>query len=109
MENKIEEKEMLDIITQALEDKKAMDILTIDVKDKTSICDYFIIASAKSAPAVKALCDNVDEKMSKVGNPPRRREGYTEGRWIVLDFGDIIVHMFHDETRLFYHLERLWQ
>lgn len=101
--------QMVEIIQKSLEDKKAENILALDVKEKTSLADYFIIASGKSTPQVKALADNVDEKMGEAGFPAKRVDGYGEGRWIVLDYGDVIVHVFHDETRLFYHLERLWE
>lgn len=101
--------QMVEIIQKSLEDKKAENILALDVKEKTSLADYFIIASGKSTPQVKALADHVDEKMGEAGFPAKRVDGYGEGRWIVLDYGDVIVHVFHDETRLFYHLERLWE
>ena len=93
----------------ALEDKKGTDIVTIDVQERTSLCEYFVICSGRSAPQVKALCDNVEEKLKKLGVPKLRVDGYSEGRWIAMDYGDIIVHIFQDQQRLFYHLERLWQ
>ena len=72
------------------------------------LADYFIIAGGRSQTQVRALSDYVDEGMSKLGVEVKRREGETEGRWAVLDFGDCIVHIFNDESRLFYHLESLW-
>ena len=105
----METEEKLKIIVAALEDKKAEDIVTIDVRDRTSLCEYFVICSGRSAPQVKALCDNVEEKLKKLDVPKLRADGYSEGRWIAVDYGDIIVHIFQDQQRLFYHLERLWQ
>lgn len=96
-------------ICAILSSKKAEDIVMIDVEEKTTLCDYFVIASGHSATQVKSLCDNLEEKMSEKGVEPRRTEGTKEGRWGVLDYGDVIVHVFNDESRLFYHLERLWE
>ena len=95
-------------ICTILLNKKARDIVKINVAEKTVLTDYFIIAGGSSTSQVKALCEYVDEGMSKLGVEVKRRDGETEGRWGVLDFGDCIVHIFNDETRLFYHLERLW-
>lgn len=95
-------------ICKLLSSKKAEDILIIDVREKTSLCDYFVIASGRNTTQVKALCENLEEYLSKQGVEPRRTEGVREGRWGVLDYGDAIVHIFNDESRLFYHLERLW-
>mgnify|MGYP005783964989 FL=1 len=96
-------------ICALLSSKKAEDILIIDVAEKTTLCDYFVIASGHSSTQVRALCDHVEEKLSEEGLEPRRTEGTREGRWGVLDYGDVIVHIFNDESRLFYHLERLWE
>ena len=104
----ITSKQQAERVCAALSDKKGKDILYIDVEKNTSVCDYFVICSASSAPQVKGLCDHVVEKMEEIGLRPKAREGYSEGRWIVLDFGDIVTHIFNDENRLFYHLERLW-
>ena len=105
----METAEKLKLIVDALEDKKGTDIVTIDVQERTSLCEYFVICSGRSAPQVKALCDNVEEKLKKLGVPKLRVDGYSEGRWIAMDYGDIIVHIFQDQQRLLYHLERLWQ
>ena len=91
-----------------LSSKKAEDILLIDVREKTALCDYFVIASGRNTTQVRALCENLEEHLSKQGIEPRRTEGVRDGRWGVLDYGDVIVHIFNDESRLFYHLERLW-
>lgn len=97
-----------DMICKFLSEKKANDIVKIYVADKTIIADYFVIASARSSTQVKALSEYVEEFVEKNGGEVRRTEGVTEGRWAVIDAGDIIVHIFNDEQRLFYHLERIW-
>ena len=76
--------------------------------DKTIIADWFIIASGRSTTQVKALCDELEEKAAERGLIAQRKEGYQEGRWIVVDFGTILVHIFHPEEREYYKLERLW-
>ena len=96
-------------ICKYLSSKKAEDILSVDVREKTVLCDYFVIASGRSTTQVKALCENLEEKFSREGIEPRRTEGVRDGRWGVVDYGDVIVHIFNDESRLFYHLERLWE
>ena len=100
--------ELTQEIGRYLSSKKAEDILLIDVREKTTLCDYFVIASGRNTTQVRALCENLEEHLSKQGLEPRRTEGVREGRWGVLDYGDIVVHIFNDESRLFYHLERLW-
>ncbi len=104
----MQEIKLLENIVSALEDKKGKDIITLDVREKTTLCDYFVIAGASSSSQVRALAEGVDQKLSKLGIEKRRAEGISEGRWVVLDYADVIVHIFHDETRLFYHIERLW-
>ena len=76
--------------------------------DKTIIADWFVIASGRSTTQVKALCDELEEKTAEKGMIARRKEGYQEGRWIVMDYGTILVHIFHPEEREYYKLERLW-
>ncbi len=95
-------------IANILSEKKGKDVLVIDVKAKTVIADYFVIASAKSTTAVNALGDNVEDKLAKEGREPLRRDGFAGSTWIVIDYGGVIVHVFHDEAREYYHLERLW-
>lgn len=93
-----------------LSDKKAYGIVYIDVESKTSLCDYFVICSGRSSTQVKSLAENLEEKMEKdCSLTPRRREGVREGRWAVLDYQDVIVHIFNDEERDFYRMERLWE
>ncbi|MBQ8427163.1 MAG: ribosome silencing factor [Clostridia bacterium] len=95
-------------ICKVLSDRKAQDILTIDVRGKTEVADYYVIAGGRSMTQTRALIDHVEEEMDKLGVAPIRKEGVREGRWAVLDYGDVIVHIFNDETRLFYHLESVW-
>ncbi len=95
---------------KALADKRGKDIVVLSVREKTTLCDYFVIASASNAPQIRAMGERVEELLEKEhGIVPTRTEGVRDGRWAVVDYGDVIVHIFHDETRLFYHLERLWQ
>jgi len=96
-------------LSQVLYNNKARDIVALDVSGLTVICDHMIIASGRTANQVKALADDVDEKAAELGLDLRRSEGQTEGRWIILDYGYIIVHVFHQEERAFYNLERLWE
>ena len=94
---------------KALSDKKGTDIVILNVSDQTIVCSYFVIASGKSSTQVRALGDNVEEQLKKQFDlSPVRTEGMREGRWGVLDYGDVVVHVFNEESRLFYYLERLW-
>ena len=95
-------------LCEVLDNKKAFDILAVNVADKTIIADWFVIASGRSTTQVKALCDELEEKAAERGLIARRKEGYQEGRWIVVDFGTILVHLFHPEEREYYKLERPW-
>ena len=95
-------------ICNTLLEHKAEDVVSIDVRGKTEVADYYVIAGGRSMTHTRALIDHVEEEMDKIGIAPVRREGVREGRWAVLDYGDVIVHIFNDETRLFYHLESLW-
>ena len=104
----MESQEFTKEICKFLSSKKADDILMVDVRENTVLCDYFVICSGRNTTQVKSLCENLEERFSKEGIEPRRTEGVKEGRWGVIDYGDVIVHIFNDESRLFYHLERLW-
>lgn len=96
-------------VCKALADKRGKDIIALYVREKTDLCDYFIIASGSNAPQIRAMGERVEELVEKnLGIVPTRTEGVRDGRWAVVDYGDVIVHIFNDETRLFYHLERLW-
>lgn len=96
-------------IINILENKKGLDIKVIDVSDKTILADTFIIVSGTSNTHVKALCDNVEEDLKKEGIYPKRIEGYREGRWVLIDYADVIVHIFHPQEREEYNLEQLWE
>lgn len=102
-------KEMARIAWNALSDKKGEDIKIIDITGISVLADYFIIANGNSDSQVNALVDNVEEELHKAGYPLRQREGQASGSWALLDFGDIIVHVFDKENRLFYDLERIWK
>lgn len=107
--NEATSKELAQAICLALSAKKAKDIATVYVREKSSLCDYFVIASGTSSTQVRAMGEYVEEQMEKQFSlSPVREEGMRDGRWSVLDYGDVIVHIVQDETRLFYHLERLW-
>ena len=102
------EKEAL-AICEILYDKKAIDILALHIGDKTIIADWFVVASGSSATQVRALCDALEDKSAELGLVIRRKEGYEEARWVVLDFGFALVHIFHPEERAYYNIERLWE
>ncbi len=94
---------------QAAADKLASDILLLDVSEQLVITDVFLLASAPNDRQVKAVVDEVEDRLRELGAKPVRREGAQEGRWVLLDFADIVVHVQHEEERVFYALERLWK
>ncbi len=100
---------MAKLAIEALEDKKAEDIKVIDISEVSVIADYFIIAGGSNRSQIQALADNVDEKLGRAGHPSRQVEGYDTANWILMDFGDVIVHVFDKENRLLYDLERIWR
>lgn len=100
--------EKVHAVASMLDNKKARDITAIEIKDLTTIGDYFVIASGSSNTQVKALCDTVEEGMTALGFEPLRKEGYQSAMWVVLDYTDVIIHIFSKEAREFYSLERLW-
>ena len=93
----------------AADDKLATTIVGIDVSEQLALTDAFVIVSASSDRQVSSIVDEVEDKLREKGAKPIRREGERDGRWVLLDFGDIVVHVFHEEERLFYSLERLWK
>ena len=95
-------------IVEILEGKKAKDVKSLDITEVTIITDYFVICSGTSSTHIKALADEVEEKMKEMNVELLRKEGYISARWILLDFNDVVVHIFHEEEREFYNLERLW-
>ena len=101
--------EMVKLAKTALEDKKAGDIKVIDISGVSVLADYFIIADGSNVNQVQAMVDNVDEVLGRAGYECKQMEGYGTGGWILMDYGDIIVHAFCREGRLFYDLERIWR
>ena len=93
----------------AADDKLATTIAGIDVSEQLALTDVFVIVSASTDRQVGAIVDEVEDKLREKGAKPIRREGERDGRWVLLDFGDIVVHVQHDEERDFYELERLWK
>lgn len=102
-------KEMVKTAVAALQDKKGEDIRVIDISGVTVIADYFIIASGSNPNQVQALVDNVEEQMYMAGYDDPRVEGYNTASWVLLDYNDVIVHVFSQDDRLFYDLERIWR
>lgn len=102
-------KEMTKLAIAALEDKKAEDIHVIDISEVSVLADYFIIADGNNRNQVQAMIDNVEETLGKAGYTPKQIEGYQNANWVLMDYSDIIVHVFDKENRLFYDLERIWR
>ena len=101
--------ELTQAAAQAAADKLATSIVALDVSDQLAITDTFVITSAESERQVNAIVDAVEEALLPLGSKPVRREGRASGRWVLIDFGDIVLQAFHEEDREFYDLERLWQ
>lgn len=93
---------------EVMKDKKAEDIKALDIHEISTMADYFVIASASNSNQVKAIADEIEEKLYEQGCKLIHSEGYQTARWVLLDFGDLIVHIFHKEDREFYQLERVW-
>lgn len=109
MINESNVRELAKLAVEALQDKKAQDIRLIDISEVSVVADLFLIAGGTNRSQIQALCDNVEEKLGKVGCPVRQIEGYDTANWILMDFGNLIVHIFDKENRLLYDLERLWR
>lgn len=105
----MESREMAKLAIRALEDKKGEEIKVIDISQVSVLADYFIIASGSNRSQVQALSDNVAEVLGRAGVDAKQVEGYETANWILLDFNDVIVHVFDQENRLFYDLERIWR
>ena len=101
-------KEMAMEIVKAMDSKKGLDIRLLHTADITVLAEYFVICTASSATHVKTLTEEIDHVMSELGEPPLRREGHRSGSWVLLDFGCVIVHIFSEDMREFYSLDRLW-
>ena len=104
-----ESRELAKIACQALSEKKAEDIRIIDISEISVLADYFLIANGTNTNQIQAMVDAVDEALGKAGHPPKQIEGNQHSSWVLMDFGDIIVHIFSKEDRLFYDLERIWR
>ena len=102
-------REMVQTAFRALDEKLAVDINVIDISKVSVVADYFIIAAGNNANQVQAIADNVMEKMGKAGYDLRQVEGYQSARWILLDYHDVVIHVFYQEDRRFYDLERIWR
>ena len=100
--------QIVQIAVRALDAKSAKDIKVLHIAEKTVLADYFVICNGISSTHVKALVDEVDRQLSEAGEPPFKREGARSDIWILMDFGCVVVHIFTDEARKFYNLERLW-
>jgi ribosome-associated protein len=101
--------EMATVAAVAAASKLATDVVVIDVSAQLVITDCFVIASASNERQVNAIVDEVEEKLREVGAKPLRREGERDGRWVLIDYGEVVVHIQHEEERQFYALERLWR
>lgn len=95
-------------IVKILDDKKAINIKVLDIRELTTMADYFIVCSGNSTTQIKAIADEVNEEMSKEGITPIGREGFATASWVLIDYGDVIVHVFNHESRDFYSIEHLW-
>jgi ribosome-associated protein len=101
--------ELVTIAAQAASDKLANDIIAFDVSDQLVITDAFVLCSAPNDRQVKSIVDEIEEKLREVGAKPIRREGERDGRWVLIDYGEIVVHVQHEEERTYYALERIWR
>ena len=102
-------KELAKLACDALDDKKALEIKVINIENVSTLADYFIIASGTNHNQVQAMADNVDETLGRAGYEPKQIEGYLNANWILMDYRDIVIHIFDEENRLFYDLERIWR
>ncbi|PYY33397.1 ribosome silencing factor [Curtobacterium sp. MCPF17_011] len=100
--------ELTQIAAQAADSKQAEDIVALDVTRPLQLTDVFLLATGRNERNVLAIADEIEDRLLQVGAKPLRREGRSEGRWALIDFGDIVVHVFHEEERQYYSLERLW-
>lgn len=102
-------RELLNVVALAADSKQAEELVALDVSGPLPLTDIFFLASGRNERQVQAIAGEIEDKMIEAGAKPLRREGRAEGRWILLDFGDIVAHVFHDEDRMYYSLERLWK
>lgn len=108
MAEKLSPKEIMEAAYSALESKMGKEIKVLETTELTILADYFIICTASSTTHIKTLCDEVEKRVENLGETPRHVEGYRSGGWVLLDLGCVIVHIFLEEQREFYGMERLW-
>lgn len=104
----MESKDLAQKVANLANDKKAKDILILDMATLSPVTDYYIVCSASNSTLVQAIADNIEDKLAEMEVFPLHKEGYNEAQWILLDFGDVVVHVFLEEERDFYNLEQLW-
>ena len=104
----METKEIAQKIAAAANDKKAKDILLLNMEGLSPVTDFYVVCSAGNSTLVKAIADNIEDKLAEVGVHPTHKEGYADARWVLLDYGDVVAHVFLEEERDFYNLEQLW-
>jgi len=102
-------RELVNVAALAADSKQAEDLVALDVSGPLPLTDIFLLATGRNERNVVAIAGEIEDKMIEAGAKPLRREGRAEGRWILLDFGDVVVHVFHEEDRMYYSLERLWK
>jgi ribosome-associated protein len=102
-------REMLDIAARAADAKAGEDLVALDVSEPLPLVDIFLIVTGRNERNVAAIADEVEERLLEAGHKRLRREGREESRWVLLDFGDLVVHVFHEQERVYYGLERLWK
>ena len=102
-------RELLSVASLAADAKQGEDLVALDVSGPLPLTDIFLLVSGRNERNVQAIASEIEDKLIAAGSKPLRREGRAEGRWILLDFGDLIVHVFHEEDRMYYSLERLWK
>jgi len=102
-------RELLRVAALAADDKQADDLVALDVSGPLPLTDIFLLATGRNERNVVSIASEIEDKLIEIGAKPLRREGRAEGRWILLDFGDLVVHVFHEEDRMYYSLERLWK
>ena len=100
--------QLVKIASEAMEDKKGEELKILDIREISSLADYFVIVNGKNKNQIQAMADEVEEKLGKAGIPVRHVEGYDEAGWVLMDYGDIVIHIFDRENREFYQLDKIW-
>lgn len=102
-------RELLSVAARAADSKQGEDLVALDVSGPLPLTDVFLLVTGRNERNVQAIAGEIEDKLIEAGAKPLRREGRSEGRWILLDFGDLVAHVFHEEDRMYYSLERLWK